>query len=184
MKNLAQHRTQLVQAFKDPGRLIVAPYHCLSKAMAFDMMSLRFAAPAVLALSSLAGCLTYFGVAPAKVFQPTKESPSTVGQAQATDIPIVVDRLRPSDEDIVKAFRQATEDRQPVETQDAIPHTDEPAIVLDPSRYQNDARTDIINVSGASLLGRLSDRRRLIQGTPQALNRFGTWADKRPVAGC
>lgn len=92
------------------------------------MISLRFTVPAVLALFGLAGCLTYFSVAPAKVSQPTKESTSTVGQARATDVPIVVDRLRPSDKDIVEAFRQATEDRQPVETQDAIPETDEPAI--------------------------------------------------------
>jgi len=37
----------------------------------------------------------------------------------------IVDRLRPSDEDIVKAFRQATEDPLPVETQEV---TDEPAV--------------------------------------------------------
>jgi len=53
---------------------------------------------------------------------------STVGQARATGTLTVVDRLRPSNEDIVKAFRQATEDRQPVEAQDAALDTDEPAI--------------------------------------------------------
>jgi hypothetical protein len=99
-------------------------------------MRLRFAAPAVLALVALAGCLTYFVVAPAPVSQPAtlvappaEESPSTVGQARATDTLTVVDRLRPSDEDedIVKAFRRATEDRQPVEVQDAALDTDEPA---------------------------------------------------------
>jgi hypothetical protein len=95
---------------------------------------LRFAAPAVLALAVLAGCLTYFVVAPAPVSQPAtlvappaEESPSTVGQARATDTLTVVDRLRPSDEDIVKAFRRPTEDRQPVEVQDAALDTDEPA---------------------------------------------------------
>ena len=67
-------------------------------------MRLRFAAPAVLALAALAGCLTYFVVAPAPVSQPAtlvappaEESPSTVGQARATDTLTVVDRLRPSD---------------------------------------------------------------------------------------
>src|SRR6266496_3934975 len=43
---------------------------------------------------------------------------STTGQAVATDTPTVVDRLRPSDEDIVKAFRWATEG--PVVAQDAV----------------------------------------------------------------
>jgi hypothetical protein len=50
-----------------------------------------------------------------------------VGQARATDTLTVVDQLRPSDEDIVNAFRRATEDRQPVEVQDAALDTDEPA---------------------------------------------------------
>ena len=50
-----------------------------------------------------------------------------MGQARATDALTVVDRRRPSDEDIVKAFRRATEDRQPVEVQDAALDTDEPA---------------------------------------------------------
>lgn len=98
-------------------------------------MRLRFAAPAVLALAALAGCLTYFVVAPAPLSQPAtlvappaEESPSTVGLAR-TDTLTVVDRLRPSDEDedIVKAFRRATEDRQPVEVQDAALDTDEQA---------------------------------------------------------
>jgi hypothetical protein len=67
---------------------------------------------------------------PTCVAPPAEESPSTVGQARATDTPTtVVDRRRLSDEgeDIVKAFRRATEDRQPVEVQDAAPDTDEPA---------------------------------------------------------
>jgi hypothetical protein len=51
-----------------------------------------------------------------------------VGQAWATDTPTVVDRLRPSDEDIAKAFRQATEDQQPEEAQEAALDTDKPAI--------------------------------------------------------
>src|SRR3981081_902305 len=100
------------------------------------MMRLRFAAPAVLALAALAGCLTYLVVAPAPVSQPAtlvarpaEESPSTVEQARAKDQLTVFERLRPSDEDedIVKAFRRATEDRQPVEVQDAALDTDEPA---------------------------------------------------------
>jgi hypothetical protein len=80
-------------------------------------------------------CFAYFVVAPAPVSRPAtlgappaEESPSTVGQALATDTVDVVDRLRPFDEDIVKAFRQATEDRKPEETQDAVLNTDEPAI--------------------------------------------------------
>ena len=52
--------------------------------------------------------------------------PGVCGQAPRGKT--VVDRLRPSNEDIVKAFRQATEDRQPVEAQDAALDTDEPAI--------------------------------------------------------
>ena len=99
------------------------------------MMRLRFAAPAVLALAALAGCLTYFVVAPAPVSQPAtlvapppaEESPSTAGQARATDTLTVVDRLRPSDEDedIVKAFRRLL--KIGLEVQDAALDTDEPA---------------------------------------------------------
>ena len=133
------------------------------------MMRLRFAAPAVLALAALAGCLTYFVVAPAPVSQPAtlvapppaKESPSTVGQARATDTLTVVDRLRPSDEDedIVKAFRRATEDRQPVEVQDAALDTDEPATAgLSRSKRRPPPRArDSRSAAGASLLGMLSD---------------------------
>src|SRR5450756_2479111 len=76
------------------------------------MISLRLAVPTALALVGLAGCLTYFLIAPAPVSQsaalaapPAAEAPSTVGQARAIDRLTVVDRLRPSDEDIVKAFR-------------------------------------------------------------------------------
>ena len=94
-------------------------------------MRLRFAAPAVLALAALAGCLTYFVVAPAPVSQPAtlvappaEESPSTVGQARATDTQLL---LIDCDRPIVKAFRRATEDRQPVEVQEAALDTDEPA---------------------------------------------------------
>jgi hypothetical protein len=89
----------------------------------------------VFTLAVIAGCFAYFVVAPAPVSRsatfadpPAEESPSTVRQARATDTIDVVDRLRPSDEDIAKAFRHATEDRQPVETQDAVLDTDEPAI--------------------------------------------------------
>jgi hypothetical protein len=88
----------------------------------------------VFTLAGMVGCFAYFVVAPAPVSQPAtlalpaEESPSTVGQARAIDTVEVVDRLRPSDEDIVKAYGNATEDRQPVETQDAVLDTDEPAI--------------------------------------------------------
>ena len=99
------------------------------------MIRWRVAVPAVLSLAALAGCLIYFLLASAPVSQPVAllpatetGPPSTVGQEGATDTLTVVDRLRPSNEDIVKAFRQATEDRQPVEAQDAALDTDEPAI--------------------------------------------------------
>ena len=100
------------------------------------MISLRLAVPTALALVGLAGCLTYFLIAPAPVSQSaalaaplvTEARSSTVGQARATGTLTVVDRLRPSNEDIVKAFRQATEDRQPGETQDDALDTDQPAI--------------------------------------------------------
>src|ERR1035437_8835357 len=56
------------------------------------MISLRLAVPTALALVGLAGCLTYFLIAPAPVAQsaalaapPAAEAPSTVGQARATD---------------------------------------------------------------------------------------------------
>ena len=91
------------------------------------------AVPAVLSLAPLAGCLVYFLLPP--VSEPvtlltTTEagSPSTVGQARATDTPTVVDQLRPSDEDIAKAFRRSTEDWRPGEVQDAPRDSDEPAI--------------------------------------------------------
>src|SRR5450759_1690582 len=82
----------------------------------------RLAVPviAIVALGGLAEFLTYFAVAPAPVSQSatlaappatTEARSSTAGQAPATDTLTVVDRLRPFDEDIVKAFRLATEDR-------------------------------------------------------------------------
>ena len=77
----------------------------------------------VFALAIMTGFFAYFVVAPAPVSQPATlvappagGLPSTVGQARATDTVDAVDRLRPSDEDIVKAFQQATEDRKPMET--------------------------------------------------------------------
>ena len=124
-------------------RLKIHPHRALSRGhtialvlrrCAAEMISLRLAVPTALALVGLAGCLTYFLIAPAPVSQsaalaapPAAEAPSTVGQARAIDRLTVVDRLRPSDEDIVKAFRQATEDRQPGETQDDALDTDQPA---------------------------------------------------------
>jgi hypothetical protein len=92
------------------------------------------AVPAVLSLAPLAGCLVYFLLPPVSepvTLLPTTEagSPSTVGQARATDTLTVVDRLRPSDEDIAKAFRQTAEDWRPgEEVQEAPRDSDEPAI--------------------------------------------------------
>jgi hypothetical protein len=88
----------------------------------------RLIVPAVIifTLAGMAGCFAYFVVAPAPVSQSaalaassaTEVLPSTVGQVR--------DRLRPSDEDIVKAFRLATED--PVVAQGAVFVTEQPAI--------------------------------------------------------
>ena len=83
----------------------------------------RLAVPviAIVALAGLAECLTYLAVAPAPVSQSaalaappatTEARSSTAGQAPATDTL--------TDEDIVKAFRLATEDREPVVAQVAI----------------------------------------------------------------
>jgi hypothetical protein len=88
----------------------------------------------IFTLAGMAGCFAYFVVAPAPVSQSaalaassaTEPLPSTVGQVRGTDTLTVVDRLRPSDEDIVKAFRLATED--PVVAQGAVFVTDQPAI--------------------------------------------------------
>jgi hypothetical protein len=99
----------------------------------------RLAVPviAIVAMAGLAEFLTYFAVAPAPVSQSaalaappatTEARSSTAGQAPATDTLTVVDRLRPFDEDIVKAFRLATEDRQPVVAQDAVFYTDQQPI--------------------------------------------------------
>ena len=101
----------------------------------------RLAVPviAIVAMAGLAEFLTYFAVAPAPVSQSaalaappaTMEArSSTAGQAPATDTLTVVDRLRPFDEDIVKAFRLATEDRQPVVAQDAVFYTDQQSILI------------------------------------------------------
>jgi hypothetical protein len=83
----------------------------------------RLAVPviAIVALAGLAEFLTYFAFAPAPVSQSaalaappatTEAWSSTAGQAPATDTL--------TDEYIVKAFRLATEDRQPVVAQVAI----------------------------------------------------------------
>jgi hypothetical protein len=75
-----------------------------------EMIRWRLAVPTLLSLSALAGCLTYFLIAPAPVSQPATLAavePSTVGQARATDRTNVDGR--PSDEEIASAFRQATE---------------------------------------------------------------------------
>ena len=95
----------------------------------------RLAVPviAIVALAGLAEFLTYFAIVPAPVSQSaalaappatTEARSSTAGQAPATLT--VVDRLRLSDEDIVKAFRLATED--PVVAQGAVFYTDQQPI--------------------------------------------------------
>jgi hypothetical protein len=92
----------------------------------------RLAVPviAIVALAGLAEFLTYFAVAPAPVSQSaalaappatTEARSSTAGQAPATGTL--------TDEDIVKAFRLVTEDRQPVVAQDAaVFYTDQQPI--------------------------------------------------------
>jgi len=90
---------------------------------------------AIVALAGLAECLTYFAVAPAPVSQSaavaappatTEARSSTAGQVRKTHTLTVVDRLQLSDEDIVKAFRLATED--PVVAQGAVFYTDQQPI--------------------------------------------------------
>src|SRR2546430_17630944 len=73
-------------------------------------------AAVIFILVGVAGYLASFAGGPAPVSQyaalaapPATEAVSTVGLARETDMRTVVDRLRPSDEDIVKAFRLATE---------------------------------------------------------------------------
>src|SRR6476660_7217614 len=74
----------------------------------------RLAVPviAIVAMAGLAEFLTYFAVAPAPVSQSAA----------------LAARGRPSNEDIVKACRLATEDRQPVVAQDAVFYTDQQPI--------------------------------------------------------
>jgi hypothetical protein len=87
-------------------------------------------------LAGMAGCFAYFVVAPAPLSQsaalaaPSAREAwsSTVGQARETAALTVVDRPRPSDEDIVKAFRLATEDPQPIVTSDVVIDPDQPPI--------------------------------------------------------
>ena len=90
----------------------------------------RLAVPviAIVALAGLAECLTYFAVAPAPVSPAatTEARSSTVGQVRETDTLTVVDPPRLSDEDIMKAFRLATED--PVVAQGAVFYTDQQPI--------------------------------------------------------
>jgi hypothetical protein len=87
---------------------------------------------AVVALAGLAEFLTYFAVAPAPVSQSAALAAPLATQAPPlvweTDTLTLVDRGRPSNEDIVKAFRLATEDRQPVVAQDAVFYTDQQPI--------------------------------------------------------
>jgi len=82
-------------------------------------------AVAIVTSGSMAGCFTYFVVAPPPVSQSAAiaaplatEASAAGGQWRETDLPAVLDR--PSNEDIVKAFRLATEDHGPVVAQDAV----------------------------------------------------------------
>jgi hypothetical protein len=94
----------------------------------------RLVVPAVVifTLAGMAGCFAYFVVAPAPVSQSGALAAPLATQAPPlvweTDTLTLVDRGRPSNEDIVKAFRLATEDRQPVVAQDAVFDTDQPPI--------------------------------------------------------
>ena len=85
---------------------------------------------AIVALAGLAECLTYFAVAPAPVSQSAALAAPLATQAPPlvweTDTLTLVDRGRPSNEDIVKAFRLATED--PVVAQGAVFYTDQQPI--------------------------------------------------------
>ena len=88
---------------------------------------------AIVALAGLAEFLTYFAVAPAQVSQSAALAAPPATQASPlvweTDTLTLVDRGRPSKEDIVKAFRLGTEDRQPVVAQDAaVFYTDQQPI--------------------------------------------------------
>jgi hypothetical protein len=72
----------------------------------------RLAIPAVVifTLFGVFGCFAYFVAAPPPVSRSAAASDPTVELPRETDMRTVVDRQRPSDEDIAKAFRLATED--------------------------------------------------------------------------
>jgi hypothetical protein len=93
---------------------------------------------AIVALAGLAECLTYFAIAPAPVSQSAALAAPLATQAPPlvweTDTLTLVDRGRPSNEDMVKAFRLATEDREPVVAQVAIFDTAIPRPVPLPKR--------------------------------------------------
>ena len=92
----------------------------------------RLAVPviAIVALAGLAEFLTYFAIVPAPVSQSAALAGPLATQAPPlvweTDTLTLVDRGRPSNEDIVKAFRLATED--PVVAQGAVFYTDQQPI--------------------------------------------------------
>jgi hypothetical protein len=100
----------------------------------------RLAVPviAIVAMAGLAEFLTYFAVAPAPVSQSAALAATLATQAPPlvweTDTLTLVDRGRPSNQDIVKAFRLATEDREPVVAQVAIFDTAIPRPVPLPKR--------------------------------------------------
>jgi hypothetical protein len=89
------------------------------------------------ALRSTGLAVTYFAVAPAPVSQSSALAAPLATQAAPlweTDTLTLVDRGRPSNEDIVKAFRLATEDRERVVAQAAIFDTAIPRPVPLPKR--------------------------------------------------
>src|SRR6476620_7745646 len=94
-----------------------------SSAVAFLHSPLkRLAVPviAIVAMAGLAEFLTYFAVAPAQDSQSAALAAPPATQASPLVSLTLVDRGRQSNEDIVKAVRLATEDREPVVAQVAI----------------------------------------------------------------
>ena len=93
---------------------------------------------AIVALAGLAECLTYFALAPAPVSQSAALAAPLATQAPPlvweTSTLTLVDRGRPSNEDVVKAFRLAAEHREPVVAQVAIFDTAIPRPVPLPKR--------------------------------------------------
>ena len=89
---------------------------------------------AIVALAGLAECLTYFALASQSAALAAPLATQAPPLVWETDTLTLVDRGRPSNEDIVKAFRLASEDREPVVAQVAIFDTAIPRPVPLPKR--------------------------------------------------